>query len=579
MTSYRLNPYISFVESRLFPEFTQQAAFNRLTGDLVEPSQPVLAFLQSVKPGKSLSLNESELMSSGPVGKEIVGLIRREFLVSEDYDPLTPLLDHFVTRPIQNPALVLNSSNGEWILVRTSMEQTVYSRKFDEFPPIIEEKLSALMADIFLSANGRSTLREIFSKLRSTASTNIAEDSEFRSALDFLTAQERQLIKFTTNTADLDEPFSPVNIIPRNLFHSDRWTQTTSASSNESIVDFHLQGIEDADWEFDLIEPTVNHSFRFPHEALGGLSYGARFCVSTLSLDVVPLLEHKNELDVLEVGGGTGRFAESFIRQANALPGSSSVNLHYHILDLSPALMRNQRSILRELLPESNHFHQNATEFDLPEHAFDLIISNEVIADFPVASVERNTNGEVPRWQGEGAYHLEKYGLSDAGAPESFLVNSGAFRFIERAWKHLRPGGTLIVSEYGAEQRFPARSFHLNHDEYSIHFGHLATCAASVGFQCRLVTLKEFLGFDDEVLVLNGREEHILCMNHVFNSFGVVGPLAVISKGEFEQQYKKIAERIRLTGYSFSQLKKGYHYGPAIKDFFVLIMNKPTDQK
>ena len=28
--------------------------------------------------------------------------------------------------------------------------------------------------------------------------------------------------------------------------------------------------IEDASWEFDQIEPTVNHSFRFPHEALGG---------------------------------------------------------------------------------------------------------------------------------------------------------------------------------------------------------------------------------------------------------------------------------------------------------------------
>jgi len=569
MISYRLNPYISFVESRLFPEFTQYAVFHRLTGELVEPSEPVRAFLESAKSGNSLTVDEGYLAKSGPVGEEIRDLVRRRFLVSENYDPIAPLLDHYVTRPVQNPGLVCRSKTGAWNLVRTSMEETVYSRKFDEFPLVVEEQLSPLAAAIFLSADGSRTLRDIFSTLRGTDSANISEDTEFKSALDFLTSQERQHIKFTTNRETLDDPFSQINIVPRNMYHSERWTQKNSASSNESIVDFHLQGIEDANWEFDLIEPTVNHCFRFPHEALGGLTYGARFCVSTLKADVVPLLDQKSDLDVLEVGGGTGRFAESFIQQ------SKEIELRYHILDLSPALMRNQRSVLQELLPKDNHFHQDAISFDLPGSMFDLIISNEVIADFPVSTVERSANEKEGSWRGEGAYYLNKYELSTTGAPDSFLVNSGTFRFIERAWKHLRPGGTLIVSEYGAEHRFPARSFHLNHDEYSIHFGHVAECAARVGFHCRLLTLKEFMEFDDELLVLSGREEHILCLNHVFNTFGVVGPLAVMSKREFERQYKTIAENISLTGYSFSPLNKGYHYGPALKDFFVLIMNKP----
>ena len=134
---------------------------------------------------------------------------------------------------------------------------------------------------------------------------------------------------------------------------------------------------------------------------------------------------------------------------------TSLTNVNYHIMDLSPALMANQRKILSEVLPESRHFHQNATEFDLPGHTFDLIVSNEVIADFPVAPVRRKPAGSG--WQGDGAYYLDKYGLSDKDAPDSFLVNAGVFRFIERAWKHLAPGGTLIVSEYGSEQRISGR--------------------------------------------------------------------------------------------------------------------------
>ena len=532
MPAYSINPYISSVENRLFPGVVQSAVFHRLTGEIIENADKTQ-------------------------------LIERQFLIPDGFDPLAPLLDHYVTRPIQNPALAYRSKTGEWILVRTSMKETVYSRKRDELPPVVEEKLSPLTAEILLLADGTRKLRQIHSSVREEG--DILQDAEFRTAIDYLTTQERQLIKFTKRREELDHPYTYVNIIPRNLYHADRKDQPRPDSSNETIIDFHLHDIEDAGWEFDQIEPTVNHSFRFSHEALGGLDYGSRFCVSTLNPEVVPLLNHVPQLEVLEVGGGTGSFARSFIRQAGA-------NVNYHILDLSPALMKNQRKLLAELLPESRHFHQDATEFNLPDHTFDLIISNEVIADFPVASVER---GSDRKWQGEGAYYLDKYDLSDDNAPDSFVVNAGAFRFIERSWKHLNPGGTLIVSEYGTEQRYPVASFNLNHDEFAIHFGHLAACAAKIGFQWRLLTLKEFLGFNDEVLVLNGREEHLLCLNHVFKSYGEVLPYAVISKSEFERRCQAIVKDTALIGYSFSPLSKGFHFGPNIRDFFVLIMHKP----
>jgi phospholipid N-methyltransferase len=557
MPTYSLSPYISFVENRLFPGVVQYAIFHRLTGDLLEPNETLRDALLSIKQGRRLSVSDEELKN---LSGEFKQLFDKHFLIPEGFDPLAPLLDHYVARPIQNPAVAYRSQTGEWMLVRTSMEHTVYSRKRDELPTIIEEKLSPLTAEILLLADGTRTLQQISS----------GDREEFRAAIDWLTTQERQLIKFTRRREDLDDPFTYVNIVPRNLYHSERKDQPRPDSPSETIIDFHLHDIEDASWEFDQIEPTVNHSFRFPHEALGGLDYGSRFCLSTLRPEVVPSLNYSSRLAVLEVGGGTGSFASSFIKQAASL-----IDIDYHILDLSPALMTSQRKVLAELLPESKHFQQDATEFELPGSRFDLIVSNEVIADFPVASVERDASGG---WQGEGAYYIHKYELPVHDAPDSFVVNAGVFRFIERAWKHLTPGGTLIVSEYGSVQRYPAASFNLNHDEYTIHFGHLAACAAKVGFECRLLTLKEFLSLDDGVLVLNGREEHILCLNHVFKNYGPDLPYAVISKPDFERRCEGIVEQTGLIGYSFSPLSTGYHFGPNIRDFLVLIMNKPEKE-
>lgn len=570
--TYRINPYISFVESRLLPGFMQQAIFHRLTGEIVEPGERVYSrILASEREGQiSLSVNDF----NNADGVQLRHLIERGFLIAEEHDALAPLLDRYVTRPIQNPAVAYRSDTGEWILVRTSMKHTVYSRKRDELPEIIEETLSPLMAGILTMADGSRTLQQIFTALRGgTNVANILQDSEFRTAIDFLTDQERQLIKCAARQEKLDHPYTYVNIVPRNLYHSERKDQPRPDSSRETIIDFHLHDIEDASWEFDQIEPTVNHCFRFPHEALGGLDYGSRFCLSTLRPEVVPLMKLSPRLEVLEVGGGTGSFAQSFIQQAANLNGTT---LNYHILDLSPALIESQRKILSGLLPEDRHFQQDATEFDLPGRTFDLIISNEVIADFPVAPVQRNKDG---KWEGAGARELEAYGLSDRDAPDSFVVNSGVFRFLERAWKHLKPGGTLIVSEYGAEHLYPTQCYHLNHEEYSIHFGHVAACAATLGFQCQLFTLKEFLNLDDEVLVLNGREEHLLCLNYVLKNYGQVLPYAVISKSDFDQRCGRIVEETGLIGYSFSTLRMGYHFGPNIKDFLVLIMKKPEQPR
>jgi hypothetical protein len=588
MTSFKLSPYVSFIENRLFPGLIQHAVSHRLSGEVLEPGKRVRSFLLTVQTGNRISLSEENLLSLGADGYQLKELIEKEFLIPDGYDPLASFLRQYVTQPIQNPALSYRSPGGEVKLVRLTMVQHVFSPRKNELPDIIEETMPSQAAKIFEMADGSHTLQEIYRT--SSEGMDILADAPFREALEYLVTQERQLIKFTPQREDLENPYKPVNIVPRNLYHSSRWNQQTKGSS-EPVIDFHLNGIEDAGWEFDLIEPTVNHSFRFPNESLGGFDYGSRFAVSTLRPEIVPSLSRSGRFEVLEIGGGTGSFARSFLEQAQKLSEGvlSGSEVNYHILDLSPALMDSQRKLLSPLLPASRYFHQDATKFSIPNQRFDLIIANEVIADFPMALVERrfSDNGgsdrgaassdHPPEWQGPGAHYLEKYGLATHDAPDSFLVSAGAFEFIERGFEHLAPGGSLLVSEYGTAEQYPRQAFQLNHEEFSIHFGHLSVCAARIGFICRLLTLKEFLAFDERVLVLNGRQEHLLTLNHVLQKQGMSLPYAVISRKEFEERCQPTVEQIGLKGFSFSPLSKGYHFGPKIDDFMILIMTKPSD--
>ncbi|OLE52977.1 MAG: hypothetical protein AUG51_15430 [Acidobacteria bacterium 13_1_20CM_3_53_8] len=578
MFPYRVSPYLHIVENRLIPNVVQYGASHLLTGEVVELSERLRTLFSKLEVAKTLWLSEEDLNSQIAEDCRLRLLIEKEFLIPFHLDPLAPFVSGYVVRPVQNPALAYRAEDGRTFLVRTSMAQHEFSPAINALPTVIEESMSPIAARIFLQSDGTRTLAEIYELLDAGSSPNILEDKSFREALDFLTEHSRQLIKFAPRRENLEDPYQPFNIVPRNLYHSARWNAERNDSSQQTIKDFHIEGIEDASWEFDVIEPTINHALRFPSEPLGGLDYGSRFCLSTMKPEIFPSLSELNRIKILEVGGGTGTFARSFLEQASQLRASilKDASLSYHIMELSPALMENQRKLLAEGRHDVTHFQQDATEFNLPGHEFDLIISNEVIADFPVAAVRRaETEGQDGKWEGEGALYIEKYDLPVEDAPASFMVNAGAFQFLERAWQHLAPGGTLILTEYGGEHAYPALSFHLNHEEYSIHFGHVSACARKIGFNCRLLTLKDFLQVDTEVLMLNGKEEHILCLNHAFGKFREQSPYALISKKEFYERFQKILGQIDLVGFTFSPLRTGFHFGPNLSDFMALVMNKP----
>jgi phospholipid N-methyltransferase len=444
------------------------------------------------------------------------------------------------------------------------MAERIYSPERGKLPSVTEETLPELTTRILLAADGTRTLSQICAALQCSVEP-LQYDREFREAIEFLTAADRQLIKLAPVVEGFANPFYPANLAPRTFYHASRWTEREPA---KSIGDFHLEGIDDAMWEFDIIEPTVNHLLRFPNQLLSGLDYGTRFCDGVF--EEVAARKSDGGFDVLEVGGGTGSFARSFIKQAQ----TKITGLSYQIMDLSPALAKNQLKILNDIHPAVGHISQNAVELDLPGREFDLILSNEVIADFPVAVVERQKAEGDGDFSGDGASFIEEYGLAVEDAPERFYVNSGVFQFLERAWTHLKPGGLLILSEYGGESIYPLESFHLNHSEFSIHFGHVVQAARKIGFQCRLSTLTDFLDIDDGIPVLNGREEHILCTRFVFQKYGVSLPFALFSEADFKERFGDLVDRLDLGPLRFLPLRSNFHYGPNLGDFFVLILKR-----
>ena len=578
MTLYKLSPHAHIIENRLIPNTIQYGIFHQLTGYVIEPRESVKVLLFATRMGTNVSLGEHDLDNLGDDGAQLKELIEHRFLIPADADPFdsfASLLEQFVVRPLQNPAVAYRDKSGEIKLVGTSMAQRIYSPRMNESLPVVEETMPAGAACVFLLADGTRTLREI---LATAGIRDPLEDRSGRETIEYLTSPKRQLIKFTSNAEDLSDPYKPCNRVPRNFYHAAKWGQATNGAGATSIVDFHVQGIEDASWEFDQIEPTVNHALRFPSEALGGLDYGAKFCVSTMKTEVLPVLTDSNRLEVLEVGGGTGSFARSFIEQARSIrtPAGEPLQINYQIMDLSPALIQSQQQKLGGVVPAVTHHQQDATSFDLPNRKFDLIIANEVIADFPIATVSRmpEDSDSAPHWKGQGAGDLEKYGLDGMENAEAFLVNVGVFRFIERAWQHLVPGGVVIMSEYGGINCFPIPSYHLNHEEFSIHFGHVQSCARSVGFETRLMAMKDFLGLDEQTPMLDGQEEQIRCLNHVFEKHGTSLPYALISQREFQNSFQELVDKIGLTGFSFSPLASGFHYGPRINDFMVAILTK-----
>ncbi len=269
-----------------------------------------------------------------------------------------------------------------------------------------------------------------------------------------------------------------------------------------SNKEYYENCIADPNKQFDLIETTISHLFRFPHPALQGLSYGAAFCKQVLEKG---LLTNEHKI-IVEIGGGLGDFAHDFLVQLH----KEQAQRPYIILDISSELQKKQKDTLKDF---PNVFFHLANAQELPfqtQEIEGLVISNEVIADFD--SVELSPE----EWNSSQDPNI-KFLHNVVSAPkEKKLINTGTIDFIKDLYRVLAPKSTAIITEHGlwedSRVTLTGRpgSPETSHLEFSINWKHIYLLAESLGFSCKIEALIDFLPFDKDIEVANLNDSRAL---------------------------------------------------------------------
>jgi SAM-dependent methyltransferase len=444
---------------------------------------------------------------------------------------LAPFAGHRLIRPWMNPAISYRQGDEER-LVR--LEETALCRlpRGPRPPRLVDEPIGPAAARVLRLADGSRTLAEV---------ARICEGglAELYEPLDFLTRPERQAVRLAPPGTDLGDPRTPLHWLQQSFAVTE--DEGTAGQGGATGRPFYENAVDDALWNFDWVEPTVSHAFRFPTAALGQEPYGERLGAALLGR--LGRRPEGEPLRILEIGGGAGYFAQAFLRRARALRGPAAA-VEYTIFDCSPALAARQRDTLRDAPAALRFVRGDAEELHLPGERFDLIVANEVIADLTV----------------------------ELDAASQTLIHRGILALLDRLGAHLAPHGLACLTEYGTVDEPPARVEHLNHPEFSIHFGPLLEHAGRRGLAAELRPLGDMLAVHPEAEMLCGQQERILCLRHLFARHGAEVPFAAFCREGFTRRFGELAERLEVGGLAFAPLAAGLHYGPDLAQFQALLL-------
>lgn len=269
---------------------------------------------------------------------------------------------------------------------------------------------------------------------------------------------------------------------------------TLNDNYSEDTRHYHSEVIDDALHNFEEVETTLSHFFHVAHPALHGLTYGGAFCDAVMRRKSL-----QPGAKFLEIGCGTGLFAKCFLDRLQTKYPEVYQNFHYTMLDLSPALRASQQQMCQAHI-EHIHFVQHDIADYVPKERFDVVISNEVIADLPVHFMDLHYPDQSDF---EALELFEKYELSVPNHESRFLLNSGAMKMIALLSSLLAEDALAFVSEYGGVDAFPERRKLGDHVEYSIHFGHLQQVAQIHGLVHSVELATDFLEFDKNVEIID----------------------------------------------------------------------------
>ena len=270
------------------------------------------------------------------------------------------------------------------------------------------------------------------------------------------------------------------------------WQVGTPVPAPVALDAYHATGIEDARSQFDHVETTLSHLLRVPHPALHGKTYGEAL-VDAVVAKLPPRVR------VLEVGAGLGYVA----RDVQARLRAAGKDVDYTIVELSPVLAAAQR----ERAGDAKVILGDVLKQDFTEHAFELILANEMVGDLPAKQLA-HTEAPPP-------------GIDVEGAPDPYWLQTGAIELVGKIARWLAPGGTAVVTEFGDANQWPRVSSHLDHPELSTHFGVLAQVAKAAGLDARVEFVIDVLDVDRDQKGLATTRSHFRALHALAADAGI----------------------------------------------------------
>jgi SAM-dependent methyltransferase len=498
---YRRSTHLSYFrrEADLF-------LYHDLVGDIMQLHEQVLGFIDYFTEPRRESEARAAFATQFEVGDldaffEVLG--EHLCLLREGSDDAEVVADWY---PVYGPWVLSYQPKGGAAVV------CYKDRRRDE---VALETLSPLQGALFRLCDGKRALPEIVARLKEQFPKEPDLEERARRSVRAWTHSRRQLLKLLPRALETYDmvglPPYAQSTMPYKLL---REGEAIPAEEELSTREYHKQTISDAREQFEYRETTISHALRVPHPALGGRPYGSQLARCLVERDLLPDPQ-SGRAQLVEVGGGVGYFAKALV-DGIALQAPRLFNrMRYSVVELSPALRASQREQTQLHADRVRVVGGDATALPFDDGSVDFLVSNEVIADLLVSPVRYEETFDAAA-EGPGIEAVRRYGLDVRGAPGLFFVNTGALRFLEEIARVLKPGGTAVLTEYGSESDFPTQSTHLDHPEFSIHFGHLATAGSSLGLECGVEQLAGLLQLDGQVPVLQTTQSSFEALQALF---------------------------------------------------------------
>ena len=311
---------------------------------------------------------------------------------------------------------------------------------------------------------------------------------------------------------------------------------------------YYENDVVDAEAQFQDVETTLSHLFRDPHPLLNGASYSQRIADALIERGQVS----GNTVDVMEVGAGQGHFAAGFLTRLKERDPATFDQLNYTIVDLAPALRERQKETLAAvgLADRVTWVAANAETHDFGAETIDLLLCNEVVGDFTTVKLTREIVGLTQELEPEKAFAawsertrerlgeagrlIRDYAMPLRDAPDEFFFILGGALFVEKVGRALRRGGAAFITEYGESVKYPTASTHLDHVEFSTHFGHLKHLAERVGMTAQLEYVQDLIRLDREAHTLATTRTYFASLRALLAANGAHLDKQAYSKEMFE---------------------------------------------